>query len=324
MSRIVRIKNNTGSSGTWVGQTILSQEYFTIPDQYIERWETDTQVFSDVAQGNLIINNNEHDFINPIEGWEYLEGEMSDVETVGELVVNWSSLKSFYAANLGSFMNYVDLGTYYYVWLCYRNQKMYIPSLLKETDDCDDFETNFKSLCNIPQAPEMRLSTCRYGRRLHSRYITFFTAEPDGFDNTNYLEEDHGDSTYTMVDADRNVTTNKSLCKETWIDWEPLYSFEVVGGAIFIPSSLAGNDDDGWELHVVAAPDYPKEYGGSLQFISNPRLKWRKGGWLEEDQSMNPAETSYVPTYHFTKIRWILKHPLGASSEFQIHMKIFR
>ena len=252
-----------------------------------------------------------------------VEPDASPVKPISDLVTTWSVLKEFHMMNLGCHMNFIDLGTYYYVWLCFRNQKFYLPRLDKNTTDATDFETNFKPLCNVPEAPEMRLSTCRFGRKLHSRFISFHTATANGYNNDNYLDQDHGDATYTMVDADRNVTTNPSLCKETWIDWEPLYSYEVAGGAIYIPSSLPG-DQDLWAMHVIGAPDYPAQYGGSVEFISNPRLKWRIGGWLEEDESLNPANTNYVPGYHFTKVRWILKHPVGAQAEFQIHMRIFK
>jgi hypothetical protein len=245
-------------------------------------------------------------------------------ESVTDLVTTWQTLKNFVDNTKGAQINYLDLGDEYYVWCIYKNTNFYVRHLVKSSDDGIDFETNYKFKANLPQAVETRLSTCRYGRKLHSRYISFFTAEPVGFDNNNYLEQDHGDATYVMVDVNRNVTTDKSLCKETWIDWEPLYSYEVAGGEIYIPPTLAGNNDDAWELHVIAAPDYPAAYGGSIQFISNPRLKWRKGGWLVEDESLNPAAVDYVPGYHFTKVRWIVKHPLGASSEFQIHMRIFK
>ena len=246
-----------------------------------------------------------------------------EVNSTAELIVNWTHLKTFHMSNLGCYMNCMEFDTYYYVWMCFRNQKFYIPQLLKGTPDCTDFETSFKSSCNIPAAPEMRLSTCRYGRRVHSRFISIHTATANGYNNDNYLDIDQGDVIYIMVDADKNVTTNPSLCKETWLDWEPLYSYEVAGGDIAIPATLPG-DQDAWALHVIGAPDYPAAYGGSVQFICNPRLKWAVGTTLIEDESLNPANTNYVPGYHFTKVRWMLKHPVGEVAEFQIHMRIFR
>ena len=322
--KTVEVKNNKTSSDVWVGQTLAAQESYIIPNLHMDRWRDDLKVFTDISTGDLVVSNGVTEFTSTVEAYQWLSGDTSSVKSVAEVIITWSELKTFHMAQLGCYLNYIDLGSAYYIWACYRNQKFYIPVLTKSTSDCIDFETNFKGAANVPEAMPVRLATCRYGRKMHSRFISFHTADPTLFDNTNYLDVDQGDATYTMVDVDRNVTTNTSLCKETWVDWEPLYNFEIAGGSIYIPDILAGSDDDAWALHVIGAPDYPAEYGGSLQFISNPRLKWRKGGWLEEDESLNPVETTYVPTYHFTKMRWILKHPLGASSEFQIHLRIFR
>lgn len=246
-----------------------------------------------------------------------------EVNSTGELIVNWAQIKAFNMVNLGCFLNYMEFDTYYYIWMCYRSQKFYIPELLKSTTDATDFETNFKSSCNIPQAVDMRLSTCRYGRKLYSKYVTFHTSTTAGYNNDNYLGQDSGDVTYTMVDADGNVTTNENLCVQSIIDFESTYSMEIAGGDTSIPSTLPG-DQDLWALYVVGAPDYPKQFGGSIEFISNPRLKWDIGKRITEDESLNPANIEYIPGYHFTKIRWIIKHPAGAKAEFQIHMRIYK
>jgi hypothetical protein len=237
--------------------------------------------------------------------------------------VTWDELKNFCNITSGAQVNFLEHGEHYHIWCVYKGCTFSIPHLLKTSTEGIDFETTFKYKCNIPQAIETRLSTCRYGRKLHSRFISFHTATTNGYNNDNYLDVDHADAVYVMVDASRNVTTDPSLCKETWIDWEPLYSYEVAGGSIYIPTTLPG-DQDAWALHVIGAPDYPAAYGGSVEFIANPRLKWRTGGWIEEDESLNPVNVDYVPTYHFTKMRWIIKHPVGAQAEFQIHLRIFR
>jgi len=242
---------------------------------------------------------------------------------IADVRIDWSIAKQILGNNNGSYINYIDMGSYYFLWVEFRDKKLYIPMLVKNTTDCTDFETSFKPLANIPQAPEFRLSTCRYGRKMHSRFIDFTTSTAGGYNNDNYLDQDQGDITYIMVDVNRAVTTNESLCKETWIDWEPQYSYEVAGGAIYLPAALGG-DQNAWALHVVGAPDYPASWGGSVEFISNPRLKWRVGGVVTEDSSLNPANVDYVPGYHFTKLRWIIKHPVGEKAEFQIQMRIFR
>lgn len=244
-------------------------------------------------------------------------------ETATEPSISWAVFKSFWDITVGAQVNYIEESDHYYMWCSYKGRILCIPQLMKDTPDAIEFEAAYKYKCNLPQALETRLSTCRYGRKMHVRYISFHTATLNGYNNDNYLDVDHGDAAYIMVDVNRNVTTDPALCKETWIDWEPLYSYEIAGGSVYIPSALPG-DQDAWALHVIAAPDYPAQYGGSLEFIANPRLKWRTGGWIEEDESLNPVNVDYVPTYHFTKLRWIIKHPVGEQAEFQIQLRIFR
>jgi hypothetical protein len=245
------------------------------------------------------------------------------VNSTQELLANWSQIKSFFSGNRGSNLNYVDMGTYYYLWLCFRNQKIYLPNLEKSSTDGVDFETNFKSSCNVPEALESRIRTCKYGRKQHCRFITLTTADQNNYDNTNYLDIDYADVTYTMFDASKNVTTNNAEAKETWIDWMPPYSYEVRGGSVYIPETLPG-DLNLWEIHVVGAPDIPKEYGGSLEFLANPRIKWNMGHKIECNSELDPADVIYYPGIPANKIRFIFKHPVAAQVEFQIHLNLYK
>jgi hypothetical protein len=245
------------------------------------------------------------------------------VQSLAETSVTWQEYKDFYAINSkGSYINYIDYPNYYYLWLCFREQKLFVPYLPKGTSDSLDFETNFKAQCNLAQANEVRLRTCRYGRKQHCRFVSVVTASQDNFDNTDYLDVDYGDVTYTMVDASRNVTIVDSEAKETWIDWMPNYSYEVRGGSVYIPTELSG-DLNAWEIHVVGAPDIPKEYGGCLNFLANPKIKWNRGAKVECNSELDPAEATYMPGIPANKIRFIFKHPVGAQVEFQIHLNLY-
>jgi hypothetical protein len=244
------------------------------------------------------------------------------VNSTQELNIDWNTLKNFFDSNLGAFLNYVELPDCYYLWLCFRSQKIFIPYLEKNTTECTDFETNYKSKCNIKEAVEARIRTCRYGRKQHCRFITLITSSQGTFDNTNYLDEDYGDVTYTMIDASRNVTTNNSEAKETWIDWMPAYSYEIRGGSVFIPETLVG-DLNLWEIHVVGAPDIPRAYGGSLEFLANPRIKWNRNSQIVCNSELDPADVTYYPGIPANKIRFIFKHPVGAQVEFQIHLNLY-
>lgn len=252
-----------------------------------------------------------------------LEDFVQPVQCLSEASVSWAEFKTFYDSNIGSFMNYIEFSSHYYLWLCFRDQKIYVPYLSINSNDATDFETNYKALCNIKEPVESRIRTCKYGRRQHCRFITITTADQNNYDNTDYLDEDYGDVTYTMVDSERNITTTNALAKETWIDWMPNYSYEVRGGSVFIPDTLVG-DLNLWEIHVVGAPDIPKEYGGSLEFLANPRIKWNTGKTIVCDSQLDPAEVPYMPGIPANKIRFIFKHPVGAQVEFQIHLNLYK
>jgi hypothetical protein len=171
---------------------------------------------------------------------------------------------------------------------------------------------------------EARTVNCKLGRKLHNRYITFTTSDQDNYDNTNWKDEDFGDLTYIMKDVNGDTTTVEADCKETWLDWEPSFDYEIFGGGIFVPAELDGSNDDAWEVHVVAVPDIPTAYGGSIDFIANPRIKWVKGTWLTVCSANNPAELLYDATYHTNKIRFVVKHPVGAQTEFQLNLGLYK
>lgn len=321
------------------------------------------------------------------------------VSSTGELVLTWSEMKYFYEHIGGGnkiFINFVEFESHYYVWLSFRDQKMFVPHLSKETDDAVDFEENYKASSNVAEAPRIRVTTNKLGRKLHSRFITFMTSDQDNYDNTDWQENPYGDLTYTMLDLEGNITTSNSECKETYVDWMPEYDFEMAGGSLFIPVSLdertlsitsitseggvatatapnhklrfncmisiSGSDqeeyngvkkiiekidedtfsfkiegevadslsamvavegEDSWEVHAVGVPDFPASYGGNVHFIANPRVKWMRGQHLVIDASLNPAELLYHPYAPANKIRFIIKHPIGVKSEFQINLKIY-
>lgn len=325
----IRVRNNDTVNHTWGGKEFTPDEIYQIQLADYDQFLTDSTLFSSVGIGDASIGNLDGFYDNPIEGWEYLEhGKTDEVTTTGEVVVTWSQLKAFYNSTKPSTrMFYIDLTTHYYVWLSITDHKIYVPVVEKGTADSDDFEDNFKALCNIPEAFLTRITTCRVGNTLHERYISFTTSSQDSYDNTDYNNVNIGDIVYTMkkwVSGSPVTTTVNSECEETWIDWEPSYDIEIMGGLLDVPTELSGSNDNAWEVHIVAAPDVPVAYGGCIQLVTNPRLKWSKGRQIGVDAALNPKVIKYDPVYHSGKIRTILKHPAGAQTEFQLNFKVFR
>lgn len=78
MARIIKIKNDSGAQGTWVGQVIENGEYYLIQENEITGWIRSSKVFNDIGSGNLIVNNGTDtidDILDPIDGWNWLVGD---------------------------------------------------------------------------------------------------------------------------------------------------------------------------------------------------------------------------------------------------------
>lgn len=218
---------------------------------------------------------------------------------------------------------HANFGTYCLAWSQYRG--LIISTRVREDDShWADFQSNIMPRSNRLEADRVRITTCRIGRKLSSRYISFSTASPTSMDNTDSAGVDFGDVTYTMRKGDGTVTTNTAEAEQTVIDFHPTFNFEIAGGIIFMPSALSGSNDDAWEMHVIGAPDISAAYGGSIPFIANNRIKWIKGSRLDLDANLNPAEVSGDVTALARKIRFIFLHPAGAQSEFQINIRIYK
>jgi len=95
-SRIVKIKNNTEAGLTAGGKTLSVGEYIVLSESDIEQWKSDSEVFTLVGNGSLIVNKGENiadDITDPIEGWKWLIGDtLPTSRTIGgKLAVHSSS-----------------------------------------------------------------------------------------------------------------------------------------------------------------------------------------------------------------------------------------
>jgi len=332
--KIVKIKNLQETSDVYCGQTIEPNEYFQIPNEGLLSWWRENEKVNQhlwSIPAKICVNNGDVD-LNSVDGDKWLKDDSIIIENTAEivpsdLVITWTQMKAFYDLIAScAMMNYIDLTTHYYIWLLYKDQKMFVPVLVKGTSECTQFETYYKSKCNIPEWPRFRPTVCKSGRKMHNRYISFTTSIQDSFDNTDYLDVTYGDVVYKMikiVEGVRSVTTDPAECKETWLDFEPSWDYEIGGGNFSIPPTLSGDSDDSWEIHVVAVPDLSKALGGSIEFVANPRLKWLKGRELEMNASQ-ATELKYSATYHSNKLRFIVKHPVGVCSQFQVALTLYK
>lgn len=239
--------------------------------------------------------------------------------------LSWNEYKSFFNANkTHTEISYIEHVDRYDIWSEFRGLKIVVSNLQKTSDDGADFEANYKPLANAPRFDRTRITTCMAGRKAHYRYITFTTASQDSFNDDDEAGTPLGGTSYVMYDASNQVTTVNADAVRTELVFHPDFDYEISGGKLCIPSSLSGNNDNAWEAFVIGAPQIPKEFGGSVRFLNNNRLKWDKGGTIMMDEQLNPAEISGAVSPAARRISVIITHPAGAQSEFQIMFKLYK
>ena len=92
MTKIIKVKNTTGSTGTWVGQQIADGAYYQLQAHEFIRWAHVTSVFDSVAAGDLVVNDGNNDFTNHVLGWNWITGEETQVDTAtGKVTLHESS-----------------------------------------------------------------------------------------------------------------------------------------------------------------------------------------------------------------------------------------
>lgn len=74
MSRIVKIKNNTGSDKIWCGQTVLANEYYQLQEIEKASFASSSNLLMDISNEEAIINDGDHDILNINDAINYLKG----------------------------------------------------------------------------------------------------------------------------------------------------------------------------------------------------------------------------------------------------------
>lgn len=79
MSRIVTIRNVSGSEKTYAGQTIADTELYTLETGEYVQFKLDQALFADVSSGAALIGNGTSDITDPVRAWEWLQGDITNV-----------------------------------------------------------------------------------------------------------------------------------------------------------------------------------------------------------------------------------------------------
>jgi hypothetical protein len=201
-------------------------------------------------------------------------------------------------------------------------------SVDKDTDECVDFETNFKiignkSFSDIDGTPVSRLKATKRGWIYAMVSIECATATlgsiysklPDGSDRTGF--------TYRIYDINNVEITdpiNEINAIKTVVDFEPIFDYEIIGGQLQ-QREKPSSDIRVW---IVAAPDIPVNYGGSKEMIGGINLIYLDPADKINADGRVAKLIPYDPVYHSGKLRLILIHDAGVKHEFMLIFEMFR
>jgi hypothetical protein len=187
------------------------------------------------------------------------------------------------------------------------------------------------SIHDLLKTDSGRLEVCvTYTKRtkdFNLRAISFYTSKAGSVHTVNPVTDaDFGDTTLSLWKKTEGVwvAATDTDAEKTVIDFDPTYSYEVIGGLIDIPNSLRGGTTDQWYVSSIGAPDYTPQYLGQVPFVSEVNIEAVTAQQVVSDGKA----VSYMPyncggNPHTNRLRFILKHPPGAQVRFQIFIQHF-
>lgn len=262
---------------------------------------------------------------------------------------HWSAWKNVQSSAKSGSFQYDDDGTVYTIWL-YDGPEVHLCTIWKDVvpnhilsggytqdqNDTDktDFETNYKAAGNQPvekREPDgraiIRISTALPGRRFRLRTIYFETSAPSALHNKEAGGggTDLGDAVVKCYSGDGTDVTAGDLTTavKTTLAFEAQEDIEMIGGWLVVDSSLIGGVSNNWWMSVLAAPDIPRQYGGSIDYVNEVNLEMLSDSKVSMDGRAS-APVPYDPTYHSGKLLFVVRHPAGSSKRFQVFLECFK
>lgn len=254
---------------------------------------------------------------------------------------HWTAWKATLSNKVGM-VQYDDNGAVYIIWF-YDGPEVNMCTIWKGTvpaaiissgltqnqndSDKSDFESNFKPTANaaitLKTADGRDIQKPTVANRMKNfkqRNISFYTAAPNSLHNVSPVTNaSYGDVSYTMYSDATTVTTDNTQAIKTILNVDPVFSYEIISGRIYIPSSLKDGSTDQWFLSGIGVPDYPANYGGSIDYISEINLEAITTGTLYADgRAVSYLMYNAGGAPHTNRLQFIIKHPIGAQSRFMI------
>lgn len=124
---------------------------------------------------------------------------------------------------------------------------------------------------------------------------------------------------YDNTDTEITSTANEGNAVKTVVDFEPpSIDYEIIAGKFYQDTAPATDI----YVHVVAVPDVPENFGGSISFCSDANLKHMGAGQAFETDGRVPKKMVYDATNHTSKIRIIFYHDAGVQHDCMGELEI--
>lgn len=136
---------------------------------------------------------------------------------------------------------------------------------------------------------------------LYINFVYFTTTSTGSFDA--------GDDPHFSMSVSEDQT-------KTYIDFNPDYTYEAGGGGIIMLSSTSTGE---CKVTFIGAPDYPPEYGGSIEFIRNKKLSMERKEYILND--IDPKSMRYsAGTPGTNKLRLQVEHAADEKISFEYYL----
>jgi len=109
--RIIKVKNDTGSDQTWVGQLISSGAYYEIKSNELSAWQNNQTLLTAVLSGTAVVNDGDKDYATQTEGLNWLKGINQRSSSDGSLIVEMEPLEGTKFTTVSP--NWCDKTTWY-------------------------------------------------------------------------------------------------------------------------------------------------------------------------------------------------------------------
>lgn len=271
-----------------------------------------------------------------------------DFSSAAKVTLRWPDFKSLVITSKALPVQYVEDPGTYTVWGL-DGSVVYVTMLVKSSlssnfpfdqmspdysqsqndTDCAEWEATYKSAANtvlVPHAadnrPAVRMTTANKTKNFNLKVFSFCPGNTSSLANKSATLTDLTDVTMTCYDSGGNTTTDPTQAVKTVLDYEPPFNYEVIGGWIDVPSSIAGGSTDNWWISCIGVPDIPSSLGGSIPFVYGTNLESVYTNKVVSDGRATQYLV-YNATYHTNKLRWILAHPTGTNPRFQVYLETF-